>query len=45
MLLVGVVTWGLYRKSRLPQFMIGEAVCLGAFLSESVSSALRLFHW
>jgi hypothetical protein len=31
------------RNPKLPRFMVGEAVCAGAYLAESLGTALHLF--
>jgi len=38
MLLVGIAARLIYRRSPLSQFQLGEAVCVGAFLAETVSA-------
>jgi cell division protein FtsW (lipid II flippase) len=43
MLSVALVSWWIYRSPKLPRFMVGEAVCVGAFLAESLGTLLHLF--
>jgi hypothetical protein len=43
MLLTGIAARLLYRRARLSQFQLGEAVCVGAFLAESVVTNFHLF--
>jgi len=43
MLMVGLSAWGLSRRSRQSRFMLGEAVCVGAYVAESLATLLHLF--
>ncbi len=43
MLLVGISSRLIHRNARLTRFMAGEAVCVGAYLAESLGTVLHLF--
>jgi len=43
MFVMGIAARLIYQRSRLSQFQLGEAVCVGAFLAETVGTHLHLF--
>lgn len=43
MLLTGIAARLIYQRSRLSQFQLGEAVCVGAYLGEAIGSVLHFF--